>query len=41
MGRWVVTHTPIRVHTLILEVLIFVGGLFFLWQAAREAGWWG
>ncbi len=41
LGRWVITHTPIRVHTLILEVMIVAGGLFFLWRAAREAGWWG
>ncbi len=39
-GLAVVTHTPIRVHTLILEVLIVAGGLFFLWRAAHEAGWW-
>ncbi len=38
-GRWIVRRTPIRVHTLILEGLIFIGGLYFLGSAAHEAGW--
>ena len=38
-GRWIVRRTPLRVHTLILDGLIIIGGLFFLGNTAREAGW--
>ncbi|MFQ6018082.1 MAG: TSUP family transporter [Kiloniellaceae bacterium] len=37
-GRWIVTHTPIRIHTLLLDVLITIGGLYFLWSAAKATG---
>ncbi len=38
-GRWIVRNTPIRVHTLFLEVLIFCGAGYFLWKAATGFGW--
>lgn len=34
-GRWIVAHTPIRIHTAFLEALIVLGGVYFLWIAAR------
>ena len=37
-GRWIVTHTPVRIHTVVLEVLIVCGGGYFLWKAARAFG---
>ena len=39
LGRWIVRNTPIRVHTLFLETLIFCGAGYFLWQAATGFGW--
>ncbi len=39
LGRWIVRNTPIRVHTLYLEALIFVGAAYFLWNAATGFGW--
>lgn len=32
-GRWIVSHTPIRVHTLFMEVFILCGAGYFLWSA--------
>ncbi len=33
-GRWIVDHTPIRVHTLFMEGFILCGAAYFLWVAA-------
>ena len=33
VGRWIVTHTPIRIHTLVVEGLVLVGGVYFLYSA--------
>lgn len=38
-GRWVVQNTPIRVHIALIEVVVAVGGLYFLWIAAVNFGW--
>jgi len=32
-GVWVVRHTPIRVHTLMIEALILVGGVSMIWRS--------
>lgn len=32
-GRWIVSHTPIRLHTRYLEAVILAGAVYFLWQA--------
>lgn len=34
-GRWLVTRTPLRLHTALMEVLILGGACYFLWQAWR------
>ena len=39
VGRWVVQNTPIRVHIALIEVVVAVGGLYFLWIAAVNFGW--
>jgi len=39
MGRWIVRHTPLRVHTGLIEAIIFAGGCYFIWQASRGLGW--
>lgn len=33
LGRWILSNTTIRLHTLLIECLIIAGGLYFLWQA--------
>jgi len=38
-GRWIVTHTPLRIHTLFMEGFILAGGCYFLWRAAEGFGW--
>ena len=38
-GRWIVTSTPIRVHTLFMEVFVLCGAVYFLWKAATGFGW--
>ena len=38
-GRWIVTHTPIRIHTAFMEVFILCGAVYFIWQAAGGLGW--
>ena len=38
-GRWIVRNTPIRVHTLYMELFILAGASYFLWQAALGFGW--
>lgn len=38
LGRWIVRNTPIRVHIALVEAIVAVGGLYFLWIAAREFG---
>lgn len=37
-GRWIVRNTPIRVHTLYMEVFILGGAGYFLWRAAAGFG---
>ncbi len=32
LGRWIVTNTPFRLHTLYCEGFLLAGGLHFLWQ---------
>jgi len=32
LGKWIVKNTDIAVHTVIVEVLMFVGGCYFLYQ---------
>lgn len=39
VGRWIVRNTPIRVHTLYMELFILGGACYFLWQAAAGFGW--
>ena len=39
-GRWIVTNTPIRLHTAFMEIFILCGAGYFLWQAAVGLGWW-
>ncbi|HSF94439.1 MAG TPA: sulfite exporter TauE/SafE family protein [Thermohalobaculum sp.] len=34
-GVWVVRHTPLRVHTLLIEGLIALGGLSMIWGGLR------
>jgi uncharacterized membrane protein YfcA len=34
-GRWIVTNTPIRVHTVFMECFILCGAGYFLWRAAE------
>jgi uncharacterized protein len=36
-GRWVIRHTPIRVHIVFVEAVIIAGGCYFLYTAA--SGW--
>ncbi len=36
VGRWIVRNTPIRVHTLYMEIFISAGACYFLWQAIAE-----
>jgi len=40
VGRWIVTNTPIRIHTLLMEGLILAGAGYFLWKAADGFGLW-
>ena len=39
VGRWIVRSTPLRIHKLFMEALILSGGLYFLYEAAREFAW--
>ncbi len=39
VGRWIVRATPIRVHTLYMEVFILCGAAYFLFEAASAFGW--
>jgi uncharacterized membrane protein YfcA len=32
-GRWIVSHTSIRIHTVVVEALILAGAVYFLWIA--------
>ena len=34
-GRWIVTNTPIRIHTLFMESFILCGATYFLWKAGQ------
>lgn len=38
-GRWIVTRTPVRIHTTFMEVFILCGAVYFLWSAATGFGW--
>ena len=39
VGRWIVRSTPLRIHKVFMETLILCGGLYFLYEAAREFQW--
>ena len=39
-GRWIVTNTPIRIHTRLMEAFVLCGAVYFLWKAAAGFGWW-
>ena len=30
LGRWIVRRTPVRIHTLFLEAIMVLGGLYFI-----------
>jgi uncharacterized membrane protein YfcA len=38
-GRWIVTNTPLRIHTLFMEIIVLTGAGYFLWRAGRGLGW--
>jgi uncharacterized membrane protein YfcA len=38
-GRWIVTNTPLRIHTLLMEIFVLAGAGYFLWRAGRGFGW--
>lgn len=38
-GRWIVTNTSIRVHTVFMEAFVLCGAAYFLWMAATGFGW--
>lgn len=35
IARWLLRHIPARIHTAFMEGVVVVGGLSFLWRAAR------
>ena len=35
-GVWVVRHTPLRIHSMLIEALILVGGLSLVWGGLRS-----
>ncbi len=39
-GRWIVTHTPIRIHTVFMEAFVLCGAGYFLWKAGQGLGAW-
>jgi hypothetical protein len=32
-ARWLMAHIPLRVHTLLMEAVVLIGGAGFLWRA--------
>ncbi len=38
VGRWIITQTPIRVHIALVETVVALGGIYFLWTAAKGFG---
>lgn len=38
-AAWVVRRTEVRLHTLLMEGLIILGGLSFFWRFGRMMGW--
>lgn len=32
LARWIMAHTSVRVHTILIEVLLLVGGASFVWR---------
>ena len=40
-GRWIIRHTPLRVHIRVVEAVVIGGGLYFLYAAGRGWEWWG
>lgn len=38
-GRWIVTNTPVRIHTALMEVFLLCGAIYFLCMAAEGFGW--
>jgi len=33
VARWLMAHIPLRVHTLLMEAVVLIGGAGFLWRA--------
>jgi uncharacterized membrane protein YfcA len=33
VGHWIIRNTPLRIHTAIVETIVVLGALFFLWSA--------
>ena len=31
-GRWIVRHTSLQIHTLLVEILLIIGGCYFIYQ---------
>lgn len=40
VGRWIVLHTPIRLHVKLVEAVVMLGGCYFLYEAGRGFGVW-
>lgn len=40
-GRWIVRRTGLRVHILVVEAVIVIGGCYFIYAAGDGWGWWG
>lgn len=38
VGRWIVRSTPIRIHTVFMELFVLAGAGYFLWHAAQGFG---
>lgn len=34
-SRWIMERTPIRIHTLAMEIILVVAGFYFLWKAFK------
>jgi uncharacterized membrane protein YfcA len=37
VGHWIIRNTPLRIHTTIVETIVVIGALFFLWSAFAPA----
>lgn len=38
MARWLVERMPIRIHDLIIETMVFLGGAMLVWRGLADAG---